>query len=217
MVDTVIHPEAEIQTAAQRLQRRTAPSFSQSAAVSKGVWQPAWSTGTASPWRGPIRHDDGCKAGGRRGNPKGDSRLQLASTVLKEPRFLIRILFGRALCLRGSDKTFYPGAFAIEPQRYQSVPWIVGALLASYVPWLEILAGAFLLSKKTEWGALLVTTLILFIFTAALASAALRGLNIHCGCFGKAYTATGTVLPLVRNLALLGCTAVLWPSIGDYA
>ena len=102
-----------------------------------------------------------------------------------------------------------PGAFAIELQRYQSVPWTTGALLAIYLPWVEVLAGAFLLFRKGV-GALFVITLLFFIFTAALASAMLRGFNIDCGCFGKTFAATGTVLPLVRNLTLLGCAAVLW-------
>jgi putative oxidoreductase len=129
--------------------------------------------------------------------------------VLKQASFL-RILLGGLFVFAGATKVYDPGAFAIELQRYQAVPWIIGALLAIYFPWLEVLAGACLLFRKIEWGALLVITLLLFIFTAALASAMLRGLDIDCGCFDKTFAATGTVLPLVRNLTLLGCTAVLW-------
>jgi putative oxidoreductase len=130
--------------------------------------------------------------------------------VLKEPSCLIRILLGGLFVFAGATKVYDPGAFAIELQRYQLVPWTTGALLAIYLPWLEVLAGAFLLCRKIEWGALLVITLLLFIFTVALASSMLRGLNIDCGCFGKTFAATGTLLPLVRNLILLGCAGVLW-------
>jgi putative oxidoreductase len=129
--------------------------------------------------------------------------------ALKGPSFL-RILLGGLFVFAGATKVYDPGAFTIELQRYQAVPWIIGALLAIYLPWLEVLAGAFLLFRKIEWGALLVITLLLFIFTAALTSAMLRGLNIDCGCFGKTFAATGTVLPLVRNLTLLGCAGILW-------
>jgi putative oxidoreductase len=129
--------------------------------------------------------------------------------VLKGPIFL-RILLGGLFVFAGATKVYDPGAFAIELQRYQAVPWTIGALLAIYLPWLEVLAGAFLLFRKIEWGALLVITLLLLIFTAALTSAMLRGLNIDCGCFGKTFAATGTVLPLVRNLTLLGCAGILW-------
>jgi putative oxidoreductase len=130
--------------------------------------------------------------------------------VLKARSFLIRIPLGSLFVFAGATKVNDPGAFAIELQRYGAVPWTIGALLALYLPWLEVLAGAFLLFRKIEWGALLIIAFLLFIFTAALASAMLRGLNIYCGCFGKTFAATGTVLPLVRNLTLLGCTAVLW-------
>jgi putative oxidoreductase len=130
--------------------------------------------------------------------------------VLKPTGFLVRMLLGGLFVFAGATKVYDPGAFAIELQRYQLVPWIIGALLAIYLPWLEMFAGVLLLSKKTEWGALLVNTLLLFIFTSALASAMLRGLNIDCGCLGKTFAAIGTVLLLVRNLTLLGCTAVLW-------
>ena len=44
-----------------------------------------------------------------------------------------------------------PGAFAIKLQRYQAVPWTIGALVAIYLPWLEVLAGAFLLFRKIEF------------------------------------------------------------------
>jgi putative oxidoreductase len=130
--------------------------------------------------------------------------------VLKRASFFIRILLGGLFVFAGATKVYDPGAFAIELQRYQAVPWTIGALLALYLPWLEMLAGAFLLFRKIEWGPLLIITLLLFIFTVALASAMLRGLNIDCGCFGKTFAATGTVLPLLRNLTLLGGTAVLW-------
>jgi putative oxidoreductase len=130
--------------------------------------------------------------------------------VLKGPSFLVRILLGGVFVFAGATKVYDPGAFAIELQRYQAVPWTIGALLAIYLPWLELLAGAFLLFRKIEGGALLVITLLLLIFTAALTSAMLRGLNIDCGCFGKTFAATGTVLPLVRNLTLLGCAGILW-------
>jgi hypothetical protein len=48
------------------------------------------------------------------------------------------------------------------------------------------------------------------VFTFALASATVRGLGIDCGCFGKAFAATGTVFPLVRNLLLLAGAGFLW-------
>jgi hypothetical protein len=50
----------------------------------------------------------------------------------------------------------------------------------------------------------------LVVFTFALASAIFRGLSIDCGCFGKAFSDTGTIYPLVRNVLLLALVAFLW-------
>ena len=123
---------------------------------------------------------------------------------------LVRVTLGALFVLAGATKAYDPGAFAIEIQRYQLVPWILAALISVYLPWLEMLSGALLLLKRFERGALLLTTLLLVIFTLALASAMFRGLSIDCGCFGKAFTATGTTVPLLRNLLLLLFTGVLW-------
>lgn len=130
--------------------------------------------------------------------------------IRKLGRVLIRIALSALFVFAGATKAYDPGAFAIEIQRYQIVPWILGALVSVYLPWLEMLAGALLLLKRFERGALLVITLLLLIFTVALASAMFRGLSIDCGCFGKAFTATGTTVPLLRNLVLLVFTGILW-------
>ena len=123
---------------------------------------------------------------------------------------VVRVTLGALFVFAGATKAYDPGAFAIEIQRYQLVPWILAALISVYLPWLEMLSGALLLLKRFERGALLLTTLLLLIFTLALASAMLRGLSIDCGCFGKAFTATGTMVPLLRNLLLLLFTGILW-------
>jgi uncharacterized membrane protein YphA (DoxX/SURF4 family) len=130
--------------------------------------------------------------------------------IRKLARVLVRIALGGLFVFAGATKAYDPGTFAIEIQRYQVAPWIVGALASVYLPWLEMLAGALLLLKRFERGALLVITLLLLFFTLALASAMFRGLSIDCGCFGKAFTATGTTVPLLRNLLLLVFTGILW-------
>ena len=123
---------------------------------------------------------------------------------------VMRAVLGALFVFAGATKAYDPGAFAIEIQRYQLVPWTLSALASAYLPWLEMLAGALLLLKRFERGALLVITFLLLVFTLALASAMFRGLSIDCGCFGKAFTATGTTVPLVRNIVLLGFAGILW-------
>jgi len=129
---------------------------------------------------------------------------------VKFSRLLVRVALGILFVFAGVTKAYDPGAFAIEIQRYNLIPWTPGALASVYLPWLEILVGALLILKKLEQGALLLITCLLLVFTFALASATFRGLGIDCGCFGKAFMATGTIFPLVRNVLLLACTGFLW-------
>jgi putative oxidoreductase len=129
---------------------------------------------------------------------------------VKFSRLSVRIAVGILFVFAGVTKAYDPGAFAIEIQRYNLIPWTPGALASVYLPWLEILVGALLILKKLEQGALLLITCLLLVFTFALASATFRGLGIDCGCFGKAFMATGTIFPLVRNVLLLACTGFLW-------
>lgn len=130
--------------------------------------------------------------------------------LLKLSRVFVRIALGALFVFAGVLKAYDPGAFAIEIQRYNLIPWFPGAVASVYLPWLEILAGVLLVWKKFERGALFLITCLLFVFSFALASATFRGLSIDCGCFGKAFTATGTIFPLVRNILLLAFTGFLW-------
>ncbi|HYY31117.1 MAG TPA: MauE/DoxX family redox-associated membrane protein [Chthoniobacterales bacterium] len=125
-------------------------------------------------------------------------------------RTLARVALGALFVFAGAAKAYDPGEFAIEIQRYNLIPWVSGVVVALYLPWVEILSGLGLLFKRLEKGALLLVTVMLVIFTVALASAMVRGLNIDCGCFGKALTATGTTVPLIRNVILLGLAAFIW-------
>jgi putative oxidoreductase len=129
---------------------------------------------------------------------------------VKLSRVLVRIVLGALFVFAGATKAYDPGAFAIEIQRYNLLPWLPGALVSVYLPWLEIVAGMLLIVKKFEQGTLLLISCLLLVFTFALASATFRGLDIDCGCFGKAFTATGTIFPLIRNVVLLALTGFLW-------
>jgi putative oxidoreductase len=130
--------------------------------------------------------------------------------LVKISRLLVRIALGALFVFAGATKAYDPGAFAIEIQRYNLLPWILAAVISVYLPWLEIVVGALLILNRLTHSALLLIGGLLLVFTFALASATLRGLDIDCGCFGKAFTATGTIFPLIRNVVLLGLTSFLW-------
>jgi putative oxidoreductase len=125
-------------------------------------------------------------------------------------RSALRILLAALFVLAGGLKILDPAAFAVEINRYQLIPWWSCAILALFLPWLEICVGIGLLTPWVSRGALAWVAALLIVFSVALLSAMLRGLNIDCGCFGRLWQSTGTFWPLVRNFVLLGITAFLW-------
>jgi putative oxidoreductase len=139
-----------------------------------------------------------------------------SSVTVPQPRVLgwvalaLRIVLAGLFILAGVLKLLDPAAFAVEINRYQMIPWWSCALLALFLPWLEICMGIALLTRWFSRGALAWVTTLLIVFSLALLSAMLRGLSIDCGCFGRVWQTTGTFWPLLRNLVLLGMTAFLW-------
>jgi putative oxidoreductase len=107
-------------------------------------------------------------------------------------------------------KLLDPSAFADQITNYQLTPWPVTAGIAVFLPVLELCAGFCLLLGRWESGALIWVATLLAIFSVALITAITRGLSIDCGCFGRSVENTGTIWPLVRNLALLAVTGFLW-------
>jgi putative oxidoreductase len=145
-----------------------------------------------------------------RGQDASLFRMDVGFRYGRAGRFLMRLVLGGLFVFAGTAKIYDPATFAIELERYQLLPWKICAAAADYLPWVEFLTGLCLFLKSFERGALLLITLLLGVFTLALASALVRGLNIDCGCFGHTFASTGTILPILRNLVLLLLAGILW-------
>jgi putative oxidoreductase len=138
--------------------------------------------------------------------PRTRARLQF----VKKGRFLARLVLAVLFVFAGATKIYDPGTFAMELERYQLLPWKAGVAVSIYLPWLEFFAGLCLFVNRLKRGALFLITMLLVVFTFALASALVRGLSIDCGCFGHTIMSTGTLVPLLRNLVLLLFAGILW-------
>ncbi len=86
----------------------------------------------------------------------------------------------------GVLKALDPGGFAEDIFNYRMLPWTVGLLFAFLLPWLEIFCGLALVLRRLYAGALATLLLLVIFFTGATVAARARGLDISCGCFGKA-------------------------------
>jgi putative oxidoreductase len=75
--------------------------------------------------------------------------------------------------------------FTRSIRNYRILPaWSLN-LLALWLPWIELIAGGGLLLKMWERGGSTIILVLLVIFTIAVISAVIRGLDIDCGCFGR--------------------------------
>lgn len=132
---------------------------------------------------------------------------------------LLRVAVGLLFLAAGIMKIwdFHAGEwaspqFALDIQHYDLVSWVVPIagskfsipiLVAIYLPWVEVMAGAALLLPRWRSGALLLCGLMTIAFLGALASAWARGLDISCGCFGKDGGTHDIPLRIAQDVMLL--------------
>lgn len=125
--------------------------------------------------------------------------------------WVVRVVVGGLFVFAGVQKAMDAQQFALDIQNYQLTTWTVSILSAIYLPWLEIFAGLALVSARTRRGGLLIITLLMIVFTIALALAAARGLDITCGCFGRELSQTDFPTLFLRDgLILAGCAGLWW-------
>jgi uncharacterized membrane protein YphA (DoxX/SURF4 family) len=117
-------------------------------------------------------------------------------------RLTLAIIFFYA----GVEKILHPQEFAIAIYNYQLLPDCVINLLAIFLPWLEVLIAASLVTGINTQGASLLSAFIFLIFATALTINLVRGLDISCGCFGAS---SGNIswFYLARDLSLF-CLSV---------
>jgi uncharacterized membrane protein len=97
---------------------------------------------------------------------------------------ILAAIIGIVFVAAGILKALNPGDFAIAIVNYHIVSWSMAALLAVYLPWLEILCGAALVLRVGYRGGLCVTAGLCAVFVVVYASTRIRGLDVECGCFG---------------------------------
>jgi hypothetical protein len=103
----------------------------------------------------------------------------------------------------GISKALDPTAFRESILGFKLIGGGPATAAAYYIPWLEIICAMALLSPSTRIGGLWLVSGLLFTFTGALIITCARGIDPGCGCFG-ATSATGCIIPIARNLVLIG-------------
>jgi uncharacterized membrane protein YphA (DoxX/SURF4 family) len=95
----------------------------------------------------------------------------------------VRAILGLIFVLASIDKIADPAAFAKSIMNYKILSPSLAMLIATILPWTELLCGLALLCGVFLKGGSLLVFIMLVIFTAGVLSALARGLDISCGCF----------------------------------
>jgi putative oxidoreductase len=94
--------------------------------------------------------------------------------------------------------------FAQDVANYHVPPYALGNLVAITLPWIELLAGAFLAVGIWKRASAWVITAMMVVFLAAIGWALAHGYDIRCGCFGTVDARRVGVTALAQDAALLG-------------
>jgi hypothetical protein len=114
---------------------------------------------------------------------------------------LARIVVATMLGVSAYWKIIRPGAFLEAVVEYQLVPFSLALVVASWLPWLELVVA---LALTTRWyrGAAMIALVLGVTFVLAQSSVLVRGLSVPCGCFGPTDERVGA-LSLIRSMLFL--------------
>ena len=117
---------------------------------------------------------------------------------------LSRIILAAVFLFAGIEKVSDPVLFAEAIAHYNILPEYLVLIVATILPWLELMCAWTLLSGVWLRGGMLIVSFLMFVFTLAVASALLRHLDISCGCFTLDPTAAKIGwMKLTENISLM--------------
>jgi uncharacterized membrane protein YphA (DoxX/SURF4 family) len=126
--------------------------------------------------------------------------------------WLARAVVGLAFVVAGTTKIVHPATFIADIWSYRLIPEAWAYWVAAFLPWLELVVGAALITSRQRRGARLIAAALLLAFLIAIVVSWARGLDIACGCFGGASAGEATNYPwlVTRDLLLIACLGIDW-------
>ena len=121
----------------------------------------------------------------------------------------LRLLIGGIFFYAGLEKILDPFNFSVGIYNYRLFPDFLLGGMAAAIPWIEAIAGLFLLSGFNTKGAAALTSFLLLIFIGLIIISAIRGLDIDCGCFGGLERKVGLLAILEDTFLLVISMSVL--------
>ncbi len=128
-------------------------------------------------------------------------------------QWVVRMGLGVMFVWSGIEKLIHFEAFEQAALNYNLLPPIVTKVYAVMLPWVEILAGGYLIvGFLTRFAAGLVVAMMLS-FLVAIGVVLVRGDAIDCGCMIGGQSEPVTWWKFAEDVGLLGLAAMLirWP------
>ncbi len=123
--------------------------------------------------------------------------------------FLFRIILGFVFIYAGILKISDPAGFSEVINNYKLLPLLFVNFFAITLPWIEVVAGLFLLFGISVKENSFIISIMLVVFIFAIVISLGRGLNIECGCFGTSLGTKVGIIKLVENFVLLTFSLLL--------
>jgi uncharacterized membrane protein YphA (DoxX/SURF4 family) len=114
---------------------------------------------------------------------------------------LLRFLVGGTFVYAAITKIADPPGFVADITHYRLTAYSIAIATGVYLPWLELICGTCVICRWRERAALVIISGLCLLFTIALSSAWLRGLDLNCGCFGHGPSAS-PVIAIMRTISL---------------
>lgn len=112
--------------------------------------------------------------------------LKFLIAILTDKRIVLifRLVLGATFVYASLDKIAHPEQFAKIIYNYRILPGFLINIFAVTLPWVELLAGLFLiLGIFTESASLLISFLLVIFVIAISINVFIRGVDLNCGCF----------------------------------
>lgn len=121
-----------------------------------------------------------------------------------------RVVLGVLFIVASVNKVSDPNAFAASIDSYKLLLHNASLVAATVLPWMELICGVLLVLGVFHRGAGLLLFGLLVVFTVAVVSALVRGLDISCGCFTQDPNAAKIGWQkILENLCLIGLSLLV--------
>lgn len=138
-------------------------------------------------------------------------RSGLSPRTLRIVEWVCRIVLALVFVRAAIPKLIDPYGFATNIYAYRVISPFLATIGAVTMPAIELLASLVLIAGPLWRGGAVILGGFLIVFIAALFQAIVRGIDIHCGCFGKeSHSVDFWLIAQDYGLLILALVPLVW-------